>query len=204
MREYIAALHSTYLDQVRHLPPGERAALPLGEDRDLTVAVVAARQLHLIALASRLPAVLDGEVDTTDRAGRLTWTVRFYDPSVLPELGLLDDDEPGTVRRVLGVVDPLYHLTVSLGGGLSGHHAHHSGVALSNQHAQAGRDLERLRAVLPGRERVVDEFGVCVRSGLDHAASALARSLSDGRVDSPPGTAAKTTLRSLVAAVVVR
>lgn len=200
VRDYVLAVHATYVDHVRHLPPGERAALPLASGRTLTVCVAAARQLHLIAVEGTLPAVVD-EPDDVDEYGDIRWVVRFYDPSVLPELGLLADDDPADVRGVLGVTDPLYHLTVTPGGRLDGHHAQHSGVALANQHTRTGRELERVRIALPRRASLVDEFAVCVRLGLDTAAAALARDLSDGRVDSRRGTSAATTLDALVADV---
>lgn len=200
VRDYLLTMHATYIDHVRHLPPGQRAGLPLVRGHPLTVGVAAARQLHLVAVRGALPAVVD-EPDDVDEYRDVRWIVRFYDPSVLPELGLLADDDPADVRRVLGVVDPLYHLTVTPGGGLDGHHARHSGVALANQHTRTGRDLERVRAALPGRSSVVDEFAVCVRLGLNTAAAGLARDLSAGRVDSIVGTPAEATLDALVADV---
>ena len=62
------------------------------------------------------------------------------------------------VRRVLGVADVVYHLSVSVGGGLDAHHAQHAGVALANQHAAAIRDGQAIRHAFPGREALVDEF----------------------------------------------
>lgn len=197
VRDYVQALHATYLDHVRHLPPGERAALPLAVGRQITVAVAAARQLHLIALDGPLPTVLD-EPDDVDAHGEVQWVMRFYDPSVLPELGLIADDDPTDVRRVLGVIAPLYHLTVTPGGGLDGHHAQHSGVALANEHTRVGRGLDRVRAAYPRRASLIEEFAVCVRLGLDTASAALARDLSGGRVDSPAAMPARATLDALV------
>jgi hypothetical protein len=75
---------------------------------------------------------------------------------------------------VLGVADIVYHLSVSVGGGLTAHHAQHSGVALANQHAAAIRDGQSIRRSFPGRESLVDEFVVAERLGLDHAARLLA------------------------------
>jgi hypothetical protein len=155
VRDYLLAVHSTYLDHVRHLPPGERAGLPLASGRNLTVGVAAARQLHLVAVAGTLPAIVD-EPDDIDECGDVRWVMRFYDPTVLPELGLIADDDPTKVRAVLGVTDPLYHLIVTPGGGLDGHHAQHSGLALANQHTRTGRDLERVRRALPRQASLVD------------------------------------------------
>ena len=86
------------------------------------------------------------------------------------------------MREVLGLSRVLYHLTVDVGGGLSGHHASHSGVALANQHAHLSRDLDRLRRALPRQLATVTELGTCVRLGLDRAAALLASDLTQGRV----------------------
>ncbi len=196
--EYVSALHATYLDHVAHLPPGTRAGLPLVAAGRLTVAVAATRQLHLLATATPLPAPQGPEVELRDEYRGVTWTVRFFDPSVLPALGLLHDDSPADVRRVLGITDTVYHLTVTIGGGLTGHHAAHSGVALANQHVQGMRDLERLRNALPHQERTVDELGDCARLGLDRAAALLAAELTSGRVAPAPGTPAATCLAAVL------
>lgn len=198
VRDYVATVHTTYVDHVRHLPPAELGELPLVAARNLTVMAAAARRLHLVATTGTLPAVSGREVEFTDDHRGLTWTVRFYDPTVVPELGLLQDDVPAEVRRVLGVADAVYHLTVAVGGGLSAHHAQHTGVALANQHTRTLRDLERLRRALPQQAQVVDELGVCVRNGLDRATALLAADLTRGRVAPPPGTAAAACLAAVV------
>ena len=126
------------------------------------------------------------------------WVVRFYDPSVLPDLGMLADDPPEEVRRVLGISGTLYHLTVAVGGGLSGHHAQHTGVALANQHAKTFRDLERVRRALPRRTRTVEELAACVRLGLDRACALLATDLTSGRVVPAPGTSSADCLAALL------
>ena len=182
VRDYVWTVHATYLDHVKHLPPGVRAALPLVAAPQLTVAATAARRLHLVAVTTALPAGADHEVAITDEHAGTRWTTRFYDPTVIPALGVLTDDSPADVRRVLGVADTVYHLTVEPGGGLDSHHAQHSGVALANQHARAARQLDRLRHALPQRQDLVDELGACVTLGLDRAAALLASELTDGRV----------------------
>jgi hypothetical protein len=199
VRDYVGALHASYLDQVRHLPPAERGALPLVAARQVTVVAAAARRLHLIATTAVLPPTQGQEVELVDDYLGLVWTLRFYDPSVVPELGLLIDDEPEDVRRVLGVADTVYHLAVAVGGGLSGHHAQHSGVALANQHAKVGRDLDRLRRALPRQAGAVDELGICVRIGLDRAAALLAADVTQGRVVPTPGTSAGSSLDAVLA-----
>ncbi len=198
VRDYVSALHATYLDHVRHLPPAERGTLPLVAARQVTVIAAAAQRLHLLATTDRLPALQGPEVEFTDHCQGVTWTVRFYDPSVLPDLGFLAEDSPDDVRRVLGVSDTVYHLAVAVGGGLDTHNALHSGVALANQHAKTVRDLDNLRRALPQRARIVDELGACVRNGLDRASALLAADLTSGRVAPDPGTPAAQCLQAVL------
>ncbi|WP_123809793.1 hypothetical protein [Micromonospora globispora] len=198
VREYVCALHTTYLDHVGHLPPAERGALPLVAAGEVTVVAAAAQRLHLVATTEPLPAPQGPEVEFADEHHGIAWTVRFYDPSVLPELGLLAEDAPKDVRRILGITNTVYHLTVAVGGGLSGHHAQHSGVALANQHAKTFRDLDRIRRALPRQQRTVDEFGVCARLGLDRAAALLAADLTSGRVAPEAGAPAASCLAAVL------
>lgn len=198
VRDYVFTVHTTYLDHVRHLPPGERGALPLIAAGRITVIAAAARRLHLVATTDPLPTTHGPEVEFADDYSGVTWTVRFYDPSVLPDLGLVTDDSPDVVRRILGVSATVYHLAVAIGGGLGGHHAQHTGVALANQHARTVRDLDRIRRALPQQARGVDELGACVRAGLDLAAALLATDLTAGRVAPTPGTPAAASLRAVV------
>ncbi len=178
LADYVAALHHAYLGQADLLAPAERAALPLvGADR-LTVAVAATRELHLVATTDPLPPPRGPEVEIRGEQAGITWTVRFFDATILPELGLLADDDPSQVRRVLGVADVIYHLSVSPGGGLGPHHAQHAGVALANRHAAAVRDGQAIRHAFPGREALVDEFVVAERLGLAHAARLLAAQIA--------------------------
>lgn len=198
VREYVYAVHTTYLDHVDHLPPGERGALPLVAAGAVTVVAAAAQRLHLVATTDPLPAPRGPEVELSDQHSGVTWTLRFFDPSVLPELGLLSLDTPEEVRRVLGIIDTVYHLTLAVGGGLSGHHAQHSGVALANQHSRVIRDLDRIRRALPRQQRTVDELGACARMGLDRAAALLAADLTSGRVAPEAGAPATSSLAAVL------
>lgn len=183
LRGFVLALHQAYADGARLLAPGEQAALPLLAADQITVVVAAAQHLHLIATPDRLPAPVGPEVEEADAWGPLRWTVRFYDPVVLPELGVLaeqDQPAPAEVRRILGIAAVLYHLTVAPGGGLSPHHAQHAGTALVNEHAAVARDGQSLRALLRGREDMVDEFVIAERLGLRRSLRLLAAALADG------------------------
>jgi hypothetical protein len=198
VRDYVRAVHTTYLDHVAHLPPAERGTLPLVAAGEVTVVAAAARRLHLIATTDPLPAPHGPEVEHADEHRGVAWTVRFFDPSVLPALGVLREDGPGDVRRVLGIANTAYHLMVAVGGGLTGHHARHSGVALANQHAKMLRDLDRIRRALPRDQRTVDELGVCARLGLDRAAALLAGDLTSGRVVAAPSVPAASCVDAVL------
>jgi hypothetical protein len=183
LREYVRALHHAYLAGARILAPGHRAALPLLAAPRITVAVAAARHLHVIAVTDALPAPRGQEVAVADELDGLTWTVRFYDPVVLPELGMIGEHEgpaAADVRRALGVAGVLYHLSVTAGGGLTAHHAQHAGTALVNEHAAAARDGESLRALLPRQAGLVDELIAAERLGLHHSVRLLAAALAGG------------------------
>jgi len=183
LRGFVLALHQAYLGGARQLAPGERAALPLLAAAQVTVVVAAARHLHLVATTDRLPPPSGQEVAEADSCDPLRWTVRFYDPVVLPELGLITEDpdpDPVAVRRVLGISAVLYHLSVTPGGGLTPHHAQHAGTALLNEHAALARDGASLRSLLRGREDLVDEFVIAERLGLHRSLRLLATALADG------------------------
>lgn len=182
---YVHALHRAYLAQVEHLPPGERARMPLTAGAaPLTVVVAAARDLHIIATREPLPAPRGPEVELAEELPGLQWQVRFFDPSILPALGLVPAGEGAVtgVREVLGIDDVVYHLSIAPGGGLSEHHAQHAGVALANQHATAEREGQSLRAAWPGQAALVDEFLVVTRLGLPRLAGLLAQHIAGSRL----------------------
>jgi hypothetical protein len=181
LRGYVRALHHAYLGGASLLAPGERAALPLLAAARVTVIVAAARHLHLIAVTDELPPPTGQEVAEPDELNGMRWVVRYYDPVVLPVLGIIgetEDADPGAVRRALGVSGVLYHVSVTPGGGLTAHHAQHAGTALVNEHAAAARDGESLRALLPGRTDLVDELIAAERLGLHHSLRLLAAALA--------------------------
>jgi len=181
MAAYVAALHAAYLDQAAHLPPGERAALPLIGAGSFTVVAVGARHLHVLGTTSALPAISGPEIELSNTDGELSWTLRFYDPVLIPELGLIDESDgpdSAAVRSILGIDDVVYHLSVSPGGGLSQHHAQHAGTALANTHSASSRDYENLRAWAPAKAQLIDEFATAQRVGLTAAANLLAREIA--------------------------
>ena len=134
--------------------------------------------------------------------GGLAWSLRFYDPVVLPDLGLLDErDQPAfeEVKRALGVGTVLYHLVAQPGAGLSGHHATHVGTGIANGHSAAARDFETIRSRVRGREALVDELaGAADRRAAPRPGAAGPRDLAvrRGRARGVRGRPAPTPTRS--------
>lgn len=183
MAEYVTEVHAAYLRRAEGLSPAERGRLPLLADGPITVAAVGARDLHVLATRESLGPVRGPEVEVSGELPGLTWTLRFYDPVVLPSLGLLQQSgQPAReeIRRALGLATVLYHLVAPPGSGLTPHHASHVGTALANSHATAVRDLQRLRRHSPGAQSVVDELERALTVGLPRAAALLAQQLAPG------------------------
>lgn len=178
---YVQEIHRAYVDQAATFSPGVRGRMPLMSAGRVTVAAAAARNLHLLATVEQLGPLTGPEVAIDADYGGLAWSLRFYDPVVLPDLGLLDErDEPAfeEVKRALGVGTVIYHVVAQPGAGLSGHHATHVGTGLANGHSAAARDFETIRSRVRGREALVDELAGAATAGLPHAQALLARAIS--------------------------
>src|SRR3954462_6942370 len=87
---YVQEIHRAYADQAATFAPGVRGRMPLMTAGRITVAAVAARNLHLLATTEPLGALRGPEVAMEATYGGLDWELRFYDSVVLPDLGLLD------------------------------------------------------------------------------------------------------------------
>lgn len=182
MADYVEAVHRAYLEVARLQPPAVRGRMPLLEG-PFTVVAAGVRNLHVIATREPLPAPRGPEVELEGELEGLAWTVRFYDPVVLPSLGLIDEGAGPAgeqVRRALGLATHLYHLVVRPGAELGAHHAGHAGAGLANAHVAAARDFETIRAHVPGREGLVDEMEGAARAGLSRAQALLAREIVPG------------------------
>jgi hypothetical protein len=178
---YVQEIHRSYVDQAATFSPGVRGRMPLMTAGRVTVAAVAARNLHLLATVEPLGPPRGQEVAMSAEYGGLAWDLRFYDPVVLPDLGLLEErDGPAfeDVKRALGVGTVLYHVVAQPGAGLSGHQATHVGTGLANGHSAAARDFETIRSRVRGREALVDELAGAAVAGLPHAQALLAREIS--------------------------
>ena len=188
MAAYVRGIHQAYLDSADLLTPGDRAQLPLLTSDGITVAAVGTRVLHVIATSQPLPAPRGQEVGISDSIGDLTWTLRFFDPVIIPALGLIDESNGPDfqeVRRQLGLATVLYHLAVPPGASLTPHHAQHAGTGLAHGHASAVRDFDALRGLLPQRTAVIDEIQGAWIAGLPRAQVLLARTLSPELADLP-------------------
>jgi hypothetical protein len=188
MADYVRSVHQAYLDAAALLPPAEQARLPLlaTAPGTLTVLAVGARNLHVLATREALPAPVGQEVALDDDLPGLGWTLRFFDPVIVPALGLIDEADqprPDLVRDALGVRTVVYHLTVPPGGGLTPHHAMHAGTGLAHGHASACRDLDAIAALLPRREQLVAELRGADVAGLSAAGLLLARALAPGSIE---------------------
>jgi hypothetical protein len=184
---YVAEIHRAYTAQAMTFPPAVRGRLPLLEPGPLTVAAVAARNLHVLATRDPLGPVREPEVEVPGEVEGLRWTLRFFDQVVLPELALIDESAGaafGEVRHALGVTTVVYHLVAEPGAGLSAHHAAHVGTGLAGGHSAVARDFETIRSRVRGRgdrEELVDEMAGAAAAGLVRAHALLASAIAPNR-----------------------
>ena len=185
MADYVRTAHEAYAQTASVLPPAVRGSLPLFQDH-FTVVAAGVGNLHVIATREVLPpptgleVAVEDEVAVEGELPSMRWTLRFFDPVVAPELGLIDEDsgEVGAeVRRVLGISTHLYHLVVQPGAALGPHHAGHTGTGLANAHAAAARDFETLRHLVAFHVDLIDEMEGAARAGLPRAQALLAREI---------------------------
>src|SRR6185369_6293222 len=158
---YVEEIHRAYVAQALTFPAAVRGRMPLLAPGPLTVAAVGARNLHVLATRDSLGPVRGPEVELAGSVEGLSWTVRFFDPVVLPELSLIDESEGpafGEVRHALGVSTVVYHFVASPGSGLSAHNAAHVGTGLAGGHSAAAR-AGRGAARAAGRRRRPDAVG---------------------------------------------
>src|SRR3954454_4830315 len=94
---YFWTVHTIYLYHDLHTPPAQCGALPLVTATELTVVAAAARRLHLVATTDALPVPHGPEVEVADEHLGTRWRLRFFDSSVLPDLGILTEDTPEEV-----------------------------------------------------------------------------------------------------------
>jgi len=181
MADYVRTAHQAYLAQANLQSPAVRGRMPLTAAGRFTVVAAGVQNLHVIATREEMAAPQGQEVALEDETGSLRWTLRFFDPVVLPALGLIDEASGGAgdmVRRALGISTYLYHLIVRPGSQLTGHHAGHAGAGLANAHAAEARDFEAIRSHAAGREALVDEMEGAALAGLVRAHALLASEIA--------------------------
>lgn len=180
MADYVRTVHQAYLSTAVGHPPAIRGRMALFDD-EFTVLAVGVQNLHVLATRQSFPPPSGQEVELEDQLGDLRWKLRFYDPVVLPALGMIDESNGPAgdlVRRALGVTTHLYHLIVQPGAQLTGHQAGHAGAGLANSHVAEARDFDSIRAHASGRERLVDEMEGATVAGLVRAQALLAREIA--------------------------
>jgi hypothetical protein len=207
--EYVTALHRAYLAQADTFPPAVRGRMPLLAGGTITVAAIGARNLHLLATRESLGPLRGQEVSVPGSLPGLDWSLRFYDPVVVPALGLIDEREApayAEVKHALGLSTVVYHVVAQPGSGLTPHHAGHVGSGLAAGDSAAARDFETIRSRVRGREGLVDELVGAASAGLPRAQALLAKAIAphntaiDALVAQPnpdPGEIRKTLLESV-------
>jgi hypothetical protein len=178
---YVEQVHRSYLAQADTFAPAVRGRMALLAGDGLTVAAAGARNLHLIATREGLGPLRGQEVEVAGELPGLAWTLRFYDPVVVPALGLIDESAGpafGELRHALGLSTVVYHLVAQPGSGLTAHHAGHVGSGLASAHSRVARDFETIRSRVRGRERLVDELEGAANAGLTRAQALLARAIA--------------------------
>ena len=182
MADYVGTVHQAYLSQAEMEPPAVRGRMALLAG-PFTVVAAGVGNLHVVATREELVAPSEAEVAMDSELGPLRWTLRFYDPVVLPALGMIDESAGPAgdrVRRTLGITTYLYHLIVQPGSQLTGHHAGHAGSGLANAHIAESRDYEEIRANAGSRTGLVDEMEGAARAGLPKAQALLAVQIAPG------------------------
>src|ERR1700759_2441306 len=177
---YVEEIHRAYVAQAMTFPAAVRGRMPLLAPGSLTVAAWGPRNLHVLAPRDSLGPVREPEVELAGSVEGLSWTLRFFDPVVLPELSLIDESSGpafGEVRHALGVSTGVYHFVASPGSGLSAHTAAPVGTGLAGGHSAAARDFETIRSRARGREDLVDEMAGAAAAGLIRAHAMLAAAL---------------------------
>src|SRR2546427_7977223 len=103
MCDYVRTVHQSYLSQAELQPPAVRGRMPL-LGTPFTVVAAGVRNLHVVASRERLGAPVGPEVEVADELPGMRWTLRFFDPVVLPALGLIDESTGAAgdlVRRAM-------------------------------------------------------------------------------------------------------
>lgn len=183
--DYVREAHQAYVRAALLQSPAVQGRLPLLNGEPLTVAAIGTRYLHVVATREKLGPGAHGQIAWVDGAvGPISWRLHFFDPVVVPSLGLIDEtDGPAfaAARDAIGIRTHVYHLTLRPPADLDGHHAGHTGAGLAGAHVAEARDFEAIRqAVGPHLAPLAAEFEGAVIAHLDRAAGLLAAVIAPG------------------------
>jgi hypothetical protein len=183
--DYVREAHDAYLRAALLQRPAVQGRLPLLSGEALTVAAIGTRYLHLVATREALGGGPRGEIAFVDGAtGPISWRLHFFDPVVVPALGLIDESEGpafAAARDAIGIRTYLYHLTLKPPADLDPHHAGHTGAGLAGAHVAEARDFEAIeRAVAADLAPLAAEFEGAAIAHLDRASGLIARTLAPG------------------------
>jgi hypothetical protein len=183
--DYVREAHDAYLRAALLQRPAVQGRLPLLSGEALTVAAIGTRYLHLVATREALGGGPRGEIAFVDgAAGPISWRLHFFDPVVVPALGLIDESEGpafAAARDAIGIRTYLYHLTLKPPADLDPHHAGHTGAGLAGAHVAEARDFEAIgRAVAADLAPLAAEFEGAAIAHLDRASGLIARTLAPG------------------------
>ena len=207
MASYVRTVHEAYWTQAQLQTPAVRARMPIASGAPLNVVAAGAHNLHVFATHEELPPPQGPEVVLEDVVGPIAWSLRFYDPVVLPTLGMIDERSgpaSSDVRQAVGVTTHLYHLIVQPGSGLTPHQAGHAGAGLANSHIAEARDFQAIRAHASGAATLVDEMEGAALAGLQVAQRLLAQQIapwSEEVKQLPPSASAEEVRRTLLTAL---
>lgn len=183
--DYVREAHDAYLRAALLQSPAVQGRLPLLSGEPLTVAAIGTRYLHLVGTRETLGGGPRGEIAFLDgEAGPIRWRLHFFDPVVVPALGLIDESEGpafAAARDAIGIRTYLYHLTLKPPADLDPHHAGHTGAGLAGAHVAEARDFETIRrAVGPDLAPLAAELEGAAIAHLDRASGLIARTLVPG------------------------
>lgn len=183
--DYVREAHEAYLRAALLQSPAVQGRLPLLSGEALTVAAIGSRYLHLVATREKLGEGTRGEIAFVDgETGPIRWRLHFFDPVVVPALGLIEESEGpafAAAREAIGIRTYLYHLTLKPPADLDPHHAGHTGAGLAGAHVAEARDFEAIRrAVSTDLAPLAAELEGAAIAHLDRASGLIARTLAPG------------------------
>ena len=146
MAGYVQEIHRAYVDQARDLPARRPRRDAVADRRpDHRRRGRRPQPAHAGDRRGARPADRAGGRPGRRSSAGSRGSLRFYDPVVLPDLGLVDEQRRSRPSRRSSARSAsarcIYHFVAQPGAGLSGHHATHVGTGLANGHSAVGPRL---------------------------------------------------------------